>query len=65
MNNDMSYDEDEKILCDECEHAVSSEDDLYPYEDMNVCLKCQDKLRLQDEQRVIEWETEEYGEYDS
>lgn len=62
--NDEILDYDDTLICDECEREVNTENDLYPYEDMNVCIRCHDKLKLRDEQDVIKWETEEYNEYD-
>lgn len=59
MNDDEIVD-NELLLCDECESEVQSEDDLLPYEDSHVCIRCYDILRLADEQDMQHWETDGY-----
>lgn len=51
------------LACDKCECVYESENDLLPYEELNVCESCYDELRLEDERQVQEWETEGY-DYD-
>lgn len=50
----------DKIICDECELEVTSKDDLFPYEGMNVCIDCYDKLNVVDELELHDWEAEGY-----
>lgn len=58
MNEDNV--DDCRLMCFECEHNMSSDDDLLPYEDRYVCEECFDNLRRADEQEYQEWETEGY-----
>ena len=59
MNNN-EIENDEVLVCGECDLEILNEDELLPYEEMNVCPNCYDKLRLADEQEVQDWETEGY-----
>lgn len=60
----MKEDNDDLLLtCSECELEVSSEEELLPYDERNVCEHCFDELRLADEHEVQDWETEGY-DYD-
>jgi hypothetical protein len=54
---------DEVLLCSECEIELLNEDELLSYEGRDVCPDCYDKLRLADEQEVQDWETEGYDYY--
>lgn len=54
---------DEVLLCSECEIEILNEGELLSYEGRDVCPDCYDKLRLADEQEVQDWETEGYDYY--
>jgi hypothetical protein len=56
--------DDDELICDNCECVMKSESDLFYHDGINVCEACLDELRRMDEIEYQEWERDDFEDYE-